>query len=43
MTSGFSLAFWVIAAFAAAGAVAAFVLVRGRALEQLESETVPAG
>jgi EmrB/QacA subfamily drug resistance transporter len=42
LTSGFSLAFWVIAAFATVGAVAAFVLVRGRALEQVESESVPA-
>jgi hypothetical protein len=32
----------VIAAFATVGAVAAFVLVRGRALEQVESESVPA-
>ena len=38
MVSGFSLAFWVIAALGAAGVVAAAVLVRGRALEQAEDE-----
>jgi MFS family permease len=41
LTSGFSLAFWVIAAFGAAGAVAAFTLVRGRELEELETDIVP--
>jgi EmrB/QacA subfamily drug resistance transporter len=40
--SGFSLAFWVIAALAAAGVVAAFALVRGRALEQAEEAIVAA-
>jgi len=41
--SGFSLAFWVLAAFAGAGAVASFVLVRGRTLEQPEEAVVAAG
>jgi hypothetical protein len=42
LTSGFSLAFWLIAAFAAVGAVAAFVLVRGGALEEVEEAAVVA-
>ena len=41
--SGFSVAFWVIAVLGAVSVVAAITLVRGRALEQLESEVVPAG
>jgi EmrB/QacA subfamily drug resistance transporter len=41
-TSGFALAFWVVAALGAASVVAAFVLVRGRALEQIEAEAATA-
>jgi MFS family permease len=41
-TSGFALAFWVVAALGAASVVAAFVLVRGRALEQIEAEAAAA-
>ena len=40
--SGFSLAFWVIAALGAAAVLAAFFLVRGRALEQIEEEVAVA-
>jgi EmrB/QacA subfamily drug resistance transporter len=41
-TSGFAVGFWVIAAIAAVGAVAAFALVRGRELETVDVSTVPA-
>ncbi|HET8529225.1 MAG TPA: MFS transporter [Gaiellaceae bacterium] len=43
LTSGFRLAFWVIAAFGAAGALLAFVLVRGRELEHPEEAVVVPG
>ena len=36
-TSGFALAFWVIAAVSAVGVVAAVTLVRGRELERVEA------
>ena len=39
LTSGYALAFWVIAGISAAGIVAALVLVRGEELEQIEEET----
>ena len=42
-TSGFGLAFWVIAAIAAAGVLAAVVLVRGQELETVEAEAVRVG
>jgi MFS family permease len=42
LTRGFDLAFWVIAALGAAAVVASLVLVRGRALETVESEIVTA-
>ena len=40
--SGFTLAFWVFAAIGAVSVIAALVLVRGRELEQAESEVVAA-
>jgi len=39
LTSGYALAFWVVAGISAAGIVAAVVLVRGEELEQIEEET----
>ena len=39
LTSGYALAFWVVAGISAAGIVAALVLVRGEELEQIEEET----
>jgi EmrB/QacA subfamily drug resistance transporter len=39
--SGSRIAFWVLAAVGAVAVVAAFTLVRGRALEQVETELVP--
>jgi EmrB/QacA subfamily drug resistance transporter len=43
-TSGFALGFWVLAAFGAAAVLLALLLVRGRALEHLESPVAaPAG
>jgi Na+/melibiose symporter-like transporter len=42
MTTGFTLAFWVFAAIGAVSVVAALVLVRGRELEQTESEVAAA-
>jgi EmrB/QacA subfamily drug resistance transporter len=41
--SGFRIAFWLLAVVAAAGAVAAFTLVRGRALDEVEEVAVVAG
>jgi MFS family permease len=41
--SGFSLAFWVIAALGAVAVLAALVLVRGRALEHVDEAPVLAG
>jgi EmrB/QacA subfamily drug resistance transporter len=41
-TSGFNIAFWVIAALAALGVLAAATLVRGRALAQVETEAATA-
>ena len=38
LTSGYALAFWVVAGISAAGIVAALVLVRGEELEQIEEE-----
>jgi EmrB/QacA subfamily drug resistance transporter len=40
LTSGFSLAFWVLAGFAAAAAVASFVLVRSSEVETVDTEAV---
>ena len=40
--SGFRIAFWVLAAVGAVATVAAFTLVRGRALEQVEEAVVVA-
>ncbi|HEY3543643.1 MAG TPA: MFS transporter [Gaiellaceae bacterium] len=42
MTSGFALAFWVFAAIGAVSVLAALLLVRGRELEQAESEVAAA-
>jgi EmrB/QacA subfamily drug resistance transporter len=43
-TSGFALGFWVLAAFGAAAVLLALLLVRGRALEHVESPVAaPAG
>jgi Na+/melibiose symporter-like transporter len=39
-TSGFALAFWVIAGIWAASVVACLVLVRGRELEEVDTESV---
>jgi EmrB/QacA subfamily drug resistance transporter len=39
-TSGFALGFWVIAGISAASVVACLALVRGRELEQVDTETV---
>jgi EmrB/QacA subfamily drug resistance transporter len=39
LTSGYALAFWVIAGISAAGIVAALFLVRGEELEQVEETT----
>jgi EmrB/QacA subfamily drug resistance transporter len=43
LTSGFDLAFWVIAGVAAAGVVFALALIRGRAVEEMEEVVVAAG
>jgi EmrB/QacA subfamily drug resistance transporter len=42
LTSGFSLGFWVIAVFGAVSVIAAFVLVRGRELENVDAQAVQA-
>jgi hypothetical protein len=43
LTSGFSLAFWVIAVVAAVSVVAALALVRSEEVEAVDAEEVLAG
>jgi EmrB/QacA subfamily drug resistance transporter len=42
LTSGYSLAFWVVAGISAAGVVTALTLVRGEAIEELEEVRIVA-